>query len=262
MVFFPHGLDQMFGVQRATPDCPILPHMQGLVARVVIGTPEGKRRYLQRVSELYTNVFHVDALLKRVDELAAVINPAIAQYSSQGARRHEMEVENLKRRIAMRDESLSRQLSISTAEPRFASDGMMKLTGWRRSVRAGEPAFREEKASEGKDSELLYIGAPNGSVSASWRTRVMLQEGTYRFEGRIKTTDLKSDAEGGAGARLRISRGTGPRGLSGTTDWQHVTYTFEVPDSGGTDVELVCELRASKGEACFDAASLQLVRVE
>jgi len=25
---------------------------------------------------------------------------------------------------------------------------------------------------------------------------------------------------------------------------------------------LVCELRASKGEACFDAASLQLVRVE
>jgi len=259
MVFIPHGLDQMFGVQRTTPDCAILPHLQGLVARAVLGTPEGRRRYLERVAQLYTNVFHVDALVKRVDELAAVINPAIAEYSPNAARRHEVEVENLKRRIVMRDESLSRQLSSTLTEPTFGSDGTMALTGWRRSVRTGEPVFRQEKQPDGNAAGLLYIGAPNGSVSASWRTRVLLEEGTYRFEGKIRTSNVKSDP--GEGARLRISRGAGPRGLSGTADWQDVSYSFEVPDSG-SEVEFVCELRASRGEACFDGSSLRLVRVE
>jgi spore coat protein H len=259
MVFMPHGLDQMFGVERATPDCPILPsRLQGLVARAVLGTAEGRRRYLERVAQLYTNVFHADALVKRVDELAAVINPAIAEYSPNAARRHEAAVENLKRRILMRDESLSRQLSSTSTEPTFASDGTLKLNGWRRSIRSGQPEFRQEKSGDGRAGPLLYISARNGTVSASWRTRVLLDEGTYRFEGKIRTSEVKS--ESGEGARIRISRGTGPRGLSGTADWQEVSYSFEVPDSGA-EVEFVCELRASQGEACFDGSSLRLVHV-
>jgi spore coat protein CotH len=255
MVFIPHGLDQMFGVERTTPDCPILPHMEGLVARAVLSTPEGRRRYLERVAQLYTNVFHADALIKRVDQLTAVINPAIAEYSPSAARRHEGAVENLKRRILMRDESLSRQLGSTTTKPTFASDGALKLHGWRRSVRSGEPEFRQEKSG---DSALLYIRAPNGAVSASWRTRVLLEEGTYRFEGRIRTSAVKS--EPAQGATIRISRGAEPRGLSGTADWQPESYSFEVPD-GGAEVEFVCELRASQGEVCFDGSSLRLTRV-
>lgn len=259
MIFMPHGLDQMFGVQRATPDCPIMPRIQGLVAQAVLGTSEGQRRYLARVAQLYTNVFHADTLVKRVDELAAVINPVIAEYSPNGARRHEAEVENLKRRIRMRDESLGRQLSSTTTEPTFASDGTLLLSGWRRSVHSGEAVFRKEPPADGNAKGVLCIGAPNGSVSASWRTRVLLEEGTYRFEARIRTSDIK--AESGEGARIRISRGTGPRGLAGTLDWQNMAYTFEVPDSGA-EVEFVCELRASRGEAGFECSSLRLVRVE
>jgi len=259
MVFMPHGLDQMFGVERTTPDCPILPgRLQGLVARAALSTPEGRHRYLERVAQLYTNVFHADALVKRVDELAAVINPAIAEYSPAAARRHEVAVENLKRRILLRDESLSRQLGSTTAEPTFASDGTLRLSGWRRSVRSGQPEFRQDKAVDGSGGPVLLIRAPNGTVSASWRTRVLLDEGSYRFEGRIRTAEVK--AESGEGARIRISRGAGPHGLSGTAAWQDVSYSFEVPESGA-EVEFVCELRASAGEACFDGASLRLVRV-
>ena len=256
MVFIPHGLDQMFGVERTTPECPILPHhLNGLVARAVLSTTEGRRRYLERVAQLYTNVFHADALIKRVDQLAAVINPAIAEYSSSSARRHEAAVEDLKRRIRMRDESLSRQLAATTTKPAFVSDGTLKLQGWRRATRSGEPEFRQEKSG---DHALLFISAPNGAVSASWRTRVLLQEGTYRFEGKIRTSAVKS--EPAQGARIRISRGAMVRGLSGTADWQSASYSFEVSDSGA-EVELVCELQASRGEACFDASSLRLVRV-
>jgi spore coat protein CotH len=117
MVFFPHGLDQMFGVQRASPDCPILPHMQGMVARAVIGTPEGRRRYLEKISQLYTNVFHVDALLKRVDEVAAAIRPVIAESDPEAGRRHDEEVRWLKERIRQRDTSLKRQLSAPAGRP-------------------------------------------------------------------------------------------------------------------------------------------------
>jgi len=257
MVFMPHGLDQMFGVQRTTPDCPILPaHLQGMVARAVLTTTEGRRRYLERVAQLYTNVFHADVLVKRVDQLTAVINPAIAEYSPSAARRHEVAVESLKRRILMRDESLSRQLSSTTTAPTFASDGTLKLNGWRRSVHSGEPEFRQEKSGEGT---LLCISATNGAVSASWRTRVLLDEGSYRFEGRIRTTGVKADPA--QGARKLIHRGAGPRGMSGTADWQEVSYSFEVPESGA-EVEFVCELRASQGEACFDGSSLRLVHAE
>jgi spore coat protein H len=111
MVFFPHGLDQMFGIERATPNYPIFPPMQGRVAAVVLRTPEGRRRYIARMNELYTNVFHVDALIKRVDELTAVIRPVIAQSNPQLANYHDYAIQNLKARITQRDKSLKRQLA-------------------------------------------------------------------------------------------------------------------------------------------------------
>jgi hypothetical protein len=88
---------------------------------------------------------------------------------------------------------------------------------------------------------------------------VLLDEGSYRFEGRIRTTGVKADPA--QGARILIHRGAGPRGMSGTADWQEVSYSFEVPESGA-EVEFVCELRASQGEACFDGSSLRLVHAE
>lgn len=111
MVFFPHGLDQMFGVERASPNCSILPHMQGLVARAVLSTPEGQRRYFARIGQLYTNVFDAKALCKRVDDLNAVIQPVIAQSSSEEGRYHLEAVQYLKQRIRQRDQSLKDQLS-------------------------------------------------------------------------------------------------------------------------------------------------------
>jgi spore coat protein H len=259
MVFFPHGLDQMFGVERTTPECPIVPHMQGMIARAVIQTPDGRRRYLERMAQLYTNVFHVDAILKRVDEVAAVIRPVIAESSPQAARRYDNEAQWLKRRIIERDESLSRQLGALATQPHFDSNGVLKVVSWRRMGQIGDPPFRQEKTADGKI--LLTIGPVKGSTKASWRSRVLLEGGTYRFEGMIRTRDVKSgsdEASGGAG--FRISGAQAPRGLSGTADWRRFAYPFQVQESG-SEVELVCELRAVAGEVTFDASTLKLVRL-
>jgi spore coat protein CotH len=260
MVFFPHGLDQMFGVARTTPDCPIRPHMQGLVAVALLETPEGRRRYYDRLTQLYTNVFHLEALLQRVDEIAALIQPVIAETNPQAARTHEMAVLRLKKRITDRDRSLSQQLAARISPAQFGSTGVMPLGHWVMRTKSGDPVFREKKTSDGKT--LLYIGALNGEIIGSWRTRVSLEPGTYRFEGKLRTRDVEpGSGEANHGAGLRISGGPTPKEVVGTVEWQKFSYPFRVPDNGA-EVELVCELSAARGEVTFDPATLQLVRLE
>ena len=105
-----NGLDQTFGPEITTPAGLIKPRMEGVVARAVLGNAEGQRAYLERLSQLYAGVFHVEAILKRVDELAAIIRPAIAQGKAHAAERHNEAVRRLKERIVYRDESLKQQL--------------------------------------------------------------------------------------------------------------------------------------------------------
>ena len=52
-------------------------------------------------------------------------------------------------------------------------------------------------------------------------------------------------------------RGSKPNGAPHTA-WQLLEHRFTVREPG--DVQLVCELRAVKGQAWFDLPSLQLVR--
>jgi spore coat protein H len=258
MVFFPHGLDQMFGVERTSPECPILPRMRGKVAWAVMSTPDGKLRYLERVAQLYTNVWHVEAILKRVDQLAAVIRPVIAENGPSAARYHDGEVENLKERISERDQSLRRQLASLSNQPKPEPNGSLALSGWNRRIQTGSPEFRQEKTADGQDA--LYLGA-NGNSICSWRTKVMLEEGTYRFEGRIRTQEVKpTPGEPNSGAGLRVSGGGVAAELSGTGDWRKFGYSFRVPE-GGSEIELICELRAARGAAWFDTSSLHVLRL-
>jgi spore coat protein H len=258
MVFLPHGLDQMFGVERTSPECPILPSMRGLVAHAVLNTREGRQRYLERMSQLYTNVWHVDALLKRVDQLNAVIRPALAESSSSAARYHDSEVENLKERITRRDRSLRSQLASLGDPPKLDVNGALKLSGWTQQTQAGNGEFRTEKGPEGQD--VLYLAA-KGNTICSWRTRALLEEGTYRFEGKIRTKDVRPSAnEPGGGAGLRASHNAVGAEVSGTHDWQKFSFPFRIQEDQ-TQIVVICELRAARGEAWFDTSSLRLVRV-
>ena len=65
VVFFPHGMDQLFG----NPEAAWQPHMAGLVAKALMETAEGQRRYRSRFACLLTNVFRVQLLKDRVSEV-------------------------------------------------------------------------------------------------------------------------------------------------------------------------------------------------
>ena len=134
----------------------------------------------------------------------------------------------------------------------------VKLPAWEAKVERGEMMMREEQGENGH--RLLHIHAPEAGVG-SWRTRLSLEEGRYRFQGMAKAQGLKlteNDPKSGVG--LRISRRKLGRKLPGDTDWAPLSFDFEVAPENSGEVELVCELRAERGDAWFDLATLQLIK--
>ncbi len=260
VVFIPHGMDQMFW----DPNGPILPNFEGLVAQAVVSTAEGRQRYRERMSLLLTNVFKVDALTNRMNELQARIRPVLASISAEAARNHDGAVANLRHQILQRALNLQKQLNVpSPKQVRFPADGLA-LGGkeWQAQNDGGAAVL--DKVTDGEKRPTLHIRAGGGGAClASWRTRVLLDVGQYRLEGAVRSAGVApvKDQKGeGAGVRISGSQQPRPNAVSGNAPWTKVAYEFSVP-SATEETELVCELRATKGEVWFDLGSLKLVRV-
>ena len=73
MVFLPHGIDALF----SKPNGPIWPEWKGLVARAVLGTPDGRQRYRERMAKLLTTAFVPGTLHSRIQELADRVRPSL-----------------------------------------------------------------------------------------------------------------------------------------------------------------------------------------
>lgn len=254
MVFLPHGLDQMFGVWRSTPTSTITPMMKGIVARTVIQSPEMRRRYLDRISFVLTNVFDVEALTNRVRELSAKVQPLLAGDFSALVNQ-ERSAQWLAERIVNRLRSVREQLQEASTPLKFDATGVALLNDWRSSREAGNPSFNRSRGTQ----ETLQVSASGNYAYGSWRTQVLLEPGDYQFAGRMRTQDLQFDNNvTRGGATLRLSGDRTSRMLTEAPEWTTFTHDFSV--SGLSDVELVCELRASRGRVWFDAASLKLIR--
>lgn len=255
MLFLPHGMDQMFGVFRSSPDSPILPPMQGLVANALMTTPGMPSRYLERIAALRTNVFLTDRLTNRVHELARRIRPTLAAYGPEVAEEHDERVAALCDRIVARGQSIAEQL-VAPHEPiPFDAQGVAKLAGWkpRPEARRGGEVHFDQVEREGRAVLRITVG-PGGGVGA-WRSLVRLEAGSYRFEGDVQTRDV-----GASGiVSLRLGAWRDPRGRSSDHAWSRFSHAFTVYDPLG-EVELRCELRSASGEAWFDLDSLRIVR--
>jgi len=256
MVFLAHGMDQMF----QDPNGSLSPEFRGMVADAVMRTPEGRSRYYETLGALFTNVFKPAVLTNRVDALYARIHPAVVAISEEAGRAHEEAVNDLRSRIVNRYESIRNQLtSGSRATLPFDNDGVARLDGWTERGEGDRIKLERKTSSDGKTR--LRIVASEGCL-ASWRTRVALPAGRYRFEARARARKVQAISDDkGEGAGLRISGRDRVNGnkLTGSADWTTLTYPFEI-GADGEQVELVCELRANGGEVWFDADSTRIVR--
>jgi spore coat protein CotH len=252
-VFITHGLDWAFGNSGVS----IWPPMNSILVKAVLQTPDGRRLYRERTGQLYTNVFKLDVLNKRLDEAAAKLkagarNPneakAVDNYAAE-----------MRNRLVARAKNIAEQLATPPPQPlQFDSSGLAKVSGWRTRQESGDAKL--EQVSESGKSVLRIDG--KGPTIASWRTKVLLEPGRYRFVGQAKGQGIApQESDLGSGAGIRISGGKRTNKLSSDSDWTSLEYAFEVPGSE-TEVELVCELRATKGQVWFDASSLRLARVK
>ncbi len=253
MVFLPHGLDQMFGQWRSRPESPITPMMKGVVARAVISDPSLRKRYLERMGQLLTNVFDYAEITNRAVELTRRVQPHLLR--DLGALgNQELAANALCNRIERRIRSVRQQLADATTPLRFNASGEALLSGWRSSFESGRPQFPRSLG----EPDSLRVSSSGSLAYGSWRTYVLLEEGRYQFTGRVRTENIVTNNVSRGGVSLRISGEKQPVMTFSAPEWTTLSYEFEV--RGLLDIELVCEFRASGGSAAFDRSSLKLVR--
>ena len=251
MVFFPHGMDQLFG----SADLPWTPKMAGVVAKAVMETREGNQRYSQEFKTLFRKLFEPESLARQVDELLNELS-AVADKSELASIR--LECSSVKNRIRARHEQLEQQLKAAQQEPVSLANGIGPLTGW---VKVDPPVSGEMDDVIGPDgSRCLHIRA-GSDTSASWRTKARLEPGRYWFEGKVSVSGVQPlgfGAHQGAGLRIAGQPRQAPD-LVADSAWHLQRESFEVGPDGG-EIEFICEFRARAGEAWFDRGSLRLVR--
>jgi spore coat protein H len=252
-VFITHGLDWGF----SNPGLSIWPPLNSILVRAVLDSPQGKARYAARVSELLTNALNATTLTNRVAEMASKLKAAArtpaeaAEWSNEAA--------GLRDRIVQRARKIADEVSTPPAVPvKFDDKGVAHLSNWRSKIDAGEPKPSLTQQSIDGCAALHIRAEANGCV-ASWRSHVYLDAGKYQFAGRVKTLGvIPRPGSAGAGAGLRMSKGKRTDQLIGDTTWTGQEFSFELPSA--SEVDLVCELRAEKGEVWFDLDSLRLVK--
>ncbi len=271
MVFMPHGADQLF----QDPGAPLFPGFQGLVARQIVETAVGRKRYRERIEALLAAHFDIGKLHGRVLALAKKVRPALEGIEPGQAVAHDEAIAELVGRIAYRVRSTREQLTGGDrpeAGPpiEFDEKGVARPTGWKTRAHDGEAELEFVDGEGVENGKALRIrgGVAPGEFTASWRTRVSLAPGKYRFAGKVRTRGVKPvlpAPEGGEGkaigAALRISGRKTDRNLAGDNDWSRLEFDFGVEGDQPQAVVLVCELRAAEGTTWFDERSLEIVRL-
>jgi spore coat protein H len=111
IIIIPHGMDQMFGIPGGDTNGPISAPSAGLVARSVFEVPEWRKKYYERVADLRKTIFVPEAMEKRVDELAAKVQPVLNEIDKDTARDYPNRIKDLKNRIRLRAISIDQQLA-------------------------------------------------------------------------------------------------------------------------------------------------------
>ena len=255
-VFLPHGMDQMFGGGHHA----LRPAgLNGLLASGFMATPQGRELYEQQARAAYTNAFNLEEVIARVNDLNAIIRPALAAINPRAAQDHAGQVAALRDRIVARHRAIGQQLGSPPPDPmKFAADNTAKIPRWEARQDSGDPAHEQPRV-DGRAT--LHITSKGSPTVASWRAPVLLGPGKYRFTADAKAAGIEPHTgDPGTGAGLRISGGQRVNKLFGSAAWTTLEHEFEVGEL--TEVVLVAELRANKGEVWFDAASMKLTRVK
>jgi len=257
LVFLPHGMDQMFG----RPTASILPDCRGLVAWAALSTPEGRRRHLQHCSRLFSRLFSVERLTNEINVIDERIRPTLVDLGARFLRPHDLAVKRLRENIVQRIDFLSGEFGRrEPAQLTFSPDGVAAVTGWRGNLNGGEATL--DIISQPDPVLRTRSVGEHVPFFASWRTRVLLAPGHYRFVARIRAERFAPIANApGGGIFLRafgLSTAPAPVQLTSEFPWRKMQSEFVI-SGAEQEVELIIEIRALRGTVWADHSNVELV---
>jgi spore coat protein H len=266
IVFMPHGMDRVLGTHRSPLDLCIVTPAMGMVARGILSTPEGRRRYVERAGVLFTNLFQPETLCDRVREIDAKIIaaktnwPADHRFDGRRSSSHLRDANDLCQRVSQRAADLKLQFAepselwAPTPAPVFDSNGIARIDGWklRRRPASAEVSCEVDEADR---KPGLHLCLSKGPVVATLRAKVLLPPGKYHVIGDLTTIN-------GAGTTnyhsLTLQRYSAAR----FAVERHLNVnSFQVSEARASEeIEFICDVRDQCSEVWFDASTLRLVR--
>ena len=249
-VFMPHGMDQMF----RHGGMPVDRGFEGMAAQVVMARPEWREAYYARVGSLLTNVFTPDAIFRTYDAAATRLDKALATLPKGDAAGIRNAIRELRDSIEHRIPQVAQMLANRPKPVRLGRDGALDASHW--TPRVADDGSRAERIQQPGQPMTLRL-AVAGNAAPSWRARVSLPKGKYRFEARARCKGVESGGDAkGTGLGIRVSGAARANQLKGTSDWTPLAFDFVLDGTG--EVELVAELRGTKGSGEFDASAFRL----
>jgi hypothetical protein len=196
-----------------------------------------------------------------VDPIQHRIQVALKRHDKQLAQAQADRFRELFERVGDRHRHLAEEVKAPEPKPLQFKPGIaVKLGNWRPHSEVEDAAI-EELLQDRAQWMVVRTGA-SGRCIAGWRRGVLLERGKYKFEARVKTQEVEALGEEDApakGAAVRISGEAASHELMGNAT-KLLSFEFEVREDA-RDVELVIELRASRGEAHVRMDSIQLTRL-
>lgn len=256
LVFLPQGMDQLF--QR--PDYSLFTNASLMGQVLTTQSPEDRQRYIERIARIRQTVFTPEALLAQLDHVSGRLAPLMAEFGPGMLRHHKEETAGLRQRLLERIANIDRQLANPPKPLQFDSNGLALFSPDQWQPKQQEGNADADKVGPDARPRLFRVTCKPPGGAASWRTTVLLPQGRYTFEGRVKTIGVKPPPPGqNTAAGLRISGEKRTTRIFGDTDWQTIRYDFQV-DEALREVVLVCDCAAEKGQTLFDPATLRLKR--
>lgn len=253
--FLPHGMDQVFH----DPEAPVLDPLNAIVAQAVMRNAAWRKRYRAILAAVVRELRLSETSIPLAKKLASRLQPVLRSIDPEFAAAHAERVRELIERLELREKSLQEQ--VQRPEPKvqsFDSQGRATIQGFEARIEEGDPALEQDSV---RAKRVYRIACGSEPCSASWRKRVLLPRGRYRFEARVRLEQVRArEQDPQSGAALRISGGEAQLRALGNADAKLLQYEFAVEEEQLL-VELVAELRAHGGRALFDAASLRLRRL-
>ncbi len=271
-VFLPHGMDRILGTHRSGFDLPVVPPAMGRIARAVLTTPEGRRRYVDRAGTLFTNLFDPDRLCERIRAIDAQIVDARIRHPGDrlrwgGSDREPADdAEDLCRRLRRRITHVRQQfaqpenLLALTPEVRFDGTGAATPAPWRLRLAANQPPA-ELSVTNQDGRERLRVRTSADHLRATLWCRLLVPAGNYRLTGAVSVVNPAA-----SGARLTMvryhstDRFTTERRRLGSGPLDHALRTCD--SLPAEEIEIEAEVDVAGSEAWLDPGELRLVRAE